>query len=58
MSVLHGPVGGEGRENSNLLLPLPLTEGERLLQMEQGSSALRPGSMQNPNLVPILCSRS
>jgi hypothetical protein len=58
MSVLHDPVGGEGRENSNLLLPLPLTEGERLLQVKQGSSALRSGSMHNPNWVTILCSRS
>jgi hypothetical protein len=61
MSVLHGTVGCEGEEA--LLLPLPLTEGgqrpgERLLQMEQGSSTLRSGVMHNPNLVPILCSRS
>jgi hypothetical protein len=63
MSVLHGPVGGGGRVNSNLLLSLPLTEGgqrpgERRLQMEQRSSAFPSGSMHNPNLVPILCSRS
>ena len=63
MSVLHGTVGCEGRVDSNLLLLLPLGEGgqrpgERLLQMEQGSSTLRSGVMHNPNLVPILCSRS